>query len=76
MKIGLDSECCFEINVVYTDQQPVGFEDWVTTCKFEKCRVTLPDGSSIDIRIYLDMSKNFDNGAFTQYLLNRYKETL
>lgn len=71
-----ETKCCFDINVVYTDQQPAGFQDWVDTVKFEDCRVTLPDGSSIDIRMYLDMNKTFDNGAFTQYLLNRYNETL
>ena len=64
----------FNIEVIYNDQQPIGFEDWSKTITKDKCRVTLPDNTSIDIRMYLDLNGVFDNNAFTNFLLNRYNE--
>lgn len=70
-------QCCdFDIEVIYNDQQPIGFEDWSQTLIYEKCRVTLPDNTSIDIRMYIDLNGRFDNYAFTNFLVNYYKETL
>ena len=68
-------QCCdFNIEVVYNDQQPIGFEDWSQLITKDKCRVTLPDNTSIDIRMYLDLNGVFDNNAFTNFLVNRYNE--
>ena len=68
-------QCCdFNIEVIYNDQQPIGFEDWSQLITKDKCRVTLPDNTSIDIRMYLDLNGVFDNNAFTNFLLNRYNE--
>ena len=68
-------QCCdFDIEVIYHDQQPDGFEDWSKTITKDKCRVTLPDNTSIDIRMYIDLNGVFDNNDFTNFLLNRYNE--
>jgi len=70
----LEQDCCFDIEVIYNDQQPIGFEDWSKLITYEKCRVTLPDNTSIDIRIYIDLNGVFDNNTFTNFLVNRYNE--
>lgn len=70
----LEQYCDFNIEVIYNDEQPVGFEDWSKTITKDKCRVTLPDNTSVDIRMYLDLNGVFDNNAFTNFLLNRYNE--
>ena len=68
-------QCCdFNIEVIYNDQQPIGFEDWSQLITKDKCRVTLPDNTSIDIRMYIDLNGVFDNNDFTNFLLNRYNE--
>lgn len=70
----LETNCCFNIIIIYNSQQPVGFEDWSKLITYEKCRATLPDNTSIDIRMYIDLNGVFDNNAFTNFLLNRFKE--
>ena len=70
----LEQDCCFNIEVIYNDQQPIGFEDWSQLITYEKCRVTLPDNTSVDIRMYIDLNGVFNNYDFTNFLLNRYKE--
>lgn len=70
----LETECDFDIEVIYNDQQPEGFEDWSKTIVRDKCRVTLPDNTSIDIRMYIDLNGVFNNYDFTNFLLNRYNE--
>jgi len=68
-------QCCdFDIEVTYNDQQPIGFEDWSKTIVKDKCRVTLPDSTSIDIKMYIDLNDRFDNTLFTNFLVNRFKE--
>lgn len=70
-------QCCdFDIEVIYNDQQPDGFEDWSQLLTYEKCRVTLPDGTSIDIRMFIDINNRFNNYDFTNFLVNRYNEIL
>lgn len=70
----LEQDCCFDIEVIYNDQQPIGFEDWSKLITYEKCRVTLPDNTSVDIRMYIDLNGVFNNYDFTNFLLNRYNE--
>lgn len=72
----LETECCFEIQLVFDKQQPVGFKPWTKLITKEKCRITLPDSTSIDIRPYIDMNGTLDNGALTNFLLNRYNEQI
>ena len=68
-------QCCdFDIEVIYNNQQLIGFEDWSQLITKDKCKVTLPDNTSIDIRMYIDLNGVFDNNAFTNFLLNRYNE--
>ena len=70
-------QCCdFDIEVIYHDQQPTGFEDWSKTVTNDKCRVTLPDNTSIDIRMFIDINDRFNNINFTNFLLNRFKDIL
>jgi len=70
----LEQDCCFDIEVIYNDQQPIGFEDWSKLITYKKCRITLPDNTSIDIRMYIDLNGVFDNNAFTNFLVNRYNK--
>lgn len=72
----LETECCFDIKLIFTDQQPPGFKNWTKKLKFEKCKIYLPDTTYFDVRSYLDMNKTLDNGSLTKYLLNRYNESL
>jgi len=68
-------QCCdFDMEVIYNNQQPIGFEDWSKTITRDKCRVTLPDDTSVDIRMYIDLNGVFNNYDFTNFLVNRYKE--
>ena len=68
-------QCCdFNIEVIYNDQQPEGFEDWSQLITKDKCRVTLPDNTSIDIKMFIDINNRFKNNDFTNYLVNRFNE--
>jgi len=70
----LEQFCDFNIEVIYNNQQPIGFEVWSKLVTYDKCRVTLPNKTSIDIRMYIDINDRFDNYAFTNFLVNRFKE--
>ena len=70
----LEQCCCFNIEIIYNDEQPIGFEDWSQLITKDKCRVTLPDNTSIDIRMYIDLNGVFNNYDFTNFLVNRYNE--
>ena len=70
----LEQDCDFNIEIIYNDQQPIGFEVWSKTIVQDKCRVTLPDNTSVDIKMYIDLNGRFDNTLFTNFLVNRYKE--
>lgn len=72
----LEQFCEFDIEVIYNDQQPIGFEDWSKTITKDKCRVTLPDNTSIDIRMFIDINDRFNNINFTNFLLNIFKDIL
>ena len=68
-------QCCdFNIEVIYNDQQPKGFKDWSQLITKDKCRVTLPDNTLIDIKMFIDINDRFKNNDFTNFLLNRYNE--
>ena len=67
--------CCdFEKPVLVDDQQPIGFIEWTEDIVHNKCRFTLPDGTSYDTRLFCDLNNNFDSGAYTTFLENRYNE--
>lgn len=71
----LETECYFDITIIYTDQQPFGFENWVPLIKRNRCRAIFPGKTSVDIRMFIDLNGNFDNISYTNFLVNRYKET-
>ena len=65
-------QCCdFDIEVIYNNQQLIGFEDWSQLITKDKCRVTLPDNTSIDIKMFIDNNNRFKNNEFTNYFVNR-----
>ena len=66
--------CDFEKELVFTDQQPSGFEAWTEGITYDECKYILPDGSKGDLKTFVDHQGRFDNGAFTVYLLNRFNE--
>ena len=68
-------QCCdFDIEVIYNSQQPEGFEDWSRLITKDKCKVTLPDNTSIDIKMFIDINNRFKNNDFTNYIVNRFNE--
>lgn len=67
--------CCdFDKPVLVDDQQPIGFIEWTTLITHDKCRFTLPDGTSHDIKVFVDLNNNFNPGSYTTFLKNRYNE--
>ena len=67
--------CCdFDKSVLVDDQQPTGFQEWCENITHNKCRFTLPDNTSYDIKMFVDMSGNFNSGSYTTFLENRYNE--
>lgn len=70
----LEQDCDFNIEIIYNDQQPIGFEVWSKTIVQNKCRVTLPDNTSVDIKMYIDVNGVFKNNDFTNFLVNRFLE--
>lgn len=59
--------------VILTDQQPVGFKEWIKGITYDKYRIILPNGIIVDGRTWLDNQKRFDSGSYTNFLLNVYK---
>jgi hypothetical protein len=67
--------CCdFEKPVLVDDQQPEGFQEWCEDITHDNCKVILPDNSSYDIRMFVDLNNNFNPGNYTTFLENRFKE--
>jgi hypothetical protein len=67
---------CFNPEIIFTDQQPVGFEAWTEDIKYDKFEVILPDNSTTDGRVWMNHQGTFDSGSYTTFLVNRYNETL
>jgi hypothetical protein len=75
------SEECNEIDkpwftpiILLDPNQPVGFETWSQGIKQYKYNVILPDNSKINVKMFIDMNGTFNEGAFTNMLVNRYKD--
>jgi len=64
----------FEATVLEDPDQPVGFQDWAANITQYKYSIILPDKSRINVRSYIDMNGTFDNGSYTNMLVNRYKD--
>jgi hypothetical protein len=68
----LITECCFDKTIIYTDQQPTGFQAWTEQITYDKCKANLPDGTVMDIKAYVNNQGTFDAGSYTQTLLHSY----
>ena len=67
--------CCdFDKPVLVDDQQAIGFQEWAALITHDKCRFTLPDGTSYDIKIFVDLNNTFNPGSYTTFLEHRYNE--
>jgi hypothetical protein len=65
----------FTAKVLEDPAQPAGFQDWAADITQYKYYVILPDGENkINVRMYIDMNGTFDNGSYTNMLVNRYKD--
>lgn len=67
--------CCdFNKDVLFNDQQPLGFQEWCENITHDKCKIILPDKTSYDIRMFVDLNDVFNNASYTKFLVNRFKE--
>ena len=64
----------FEINVLDSDQHPAGFMTWTQGITQDNYTVILPDKSTVDVRLFRDLQKVYNEGDYTTYLLHRYQE--
>jgi hypothetical protein len=64
----------FTPSIVIRDDLPVGFLDWAEDITQYKYKVILPDGSKINVRMYIDINGTFDSGSYTTMLVDRYKD--
>ena len=64
----------FKAEVIVRDTDPAGFQTWAN--KMEQCKYMayLADGTYINVQMFIDMNDVFDNGAYTNFLLNKYNE--
>jgi len=60
---------------INTDGQTQGFKDWVKQITQCKHKIFLPDGTSLDYKLFMDsINDRFKNNDFTNYLINHYNE--
>ena len=69
-----NEEPWFTATVLERQDDPVGFLEWTEDITQEKYNIILPDNSTVDAKLFLDFQQVFDNGAQTNYLVNRYKD--
>ena len=64
----------FKAEPIVRSTDPVGFQTWAN--KMVQCKYIayLADGTHLDVQMFIDMNDTFDNGAYTNFLLNRYNE--
>lgn len=67
---------CFSPTILESVTDPIGFKVWTEKICYEKFQVFLPNDMIVDIRTWLNFNRDFNSGSYTQFLLNRYKETL
>lgn len=70
----LRNKSYFTPTLLASDPYPAGFEDWVAQITQWKYTLTLPDKSTVDARLFMDLQQRWEAGNYTQYLLNRYEE--
>lgn len=64
----------FTATIIESPEHPVGFMEWTEDIVQYKYNVRLPDNSIINVRSYIDLNGTFDNGSYTNMLVNRYKD--
>ena len=70
-----NDEPWFIATVLDLPDNPLGFMTWTEGITQKKYKITLPDNSIIGAKMFIDHQGVFDDGAYTQFLLNRYDET-
>jgi hypothetical protein len=53
---------------------PVGFQEWVDDITQYKYNIIFPDKTMTDARLFIDLQGVFNDGSYTNYLINRYNE--
>ena len=66
----------FTPTLLSNEPYPAGFETWVSKIEVDqkKFKITLPDKTTIDAKMFLDLQAVWEAGNYTQYLLHRYNE--
>jgi hypothetical protein len=64
----------FTAVVLERPDDPAGFLEWTENITQEDYSVILPDGSKHNVKMFIDHQQVFNNGAYTNYLVNRYKD--
>jgi len=64
----------FNIPLVFTVEDPIGFEAWCN--QIEQCKYTLylPDDSTVFAKLFKDNNGVYNHYSYKNYLLNRYEE--
>ena len=69
-----NDEPWFVATVLDLPGSPLGFMTWTEGITQKKYKIYLPDNSIIGAKMFIDHQGVFDDGAYTQFLLNRYNE--
>ncbi len=69
-----NDEPWFIATVLNLPDNPLGFLEWTKGITQEKYKLFLPDNSIIGAKMFMDHQGVFDNGAYTQFLINKYNE--
>lgn len=52
------------------------FKEWTEGIEYCERDILLPDGTQLDALTWLNNQNQFDNGAFTKFLLNYYEDNV
>ena len=64
----------FTAVVLDSPEHPVGFMEWTEGITQNNYHIILPDNSTVDAGLFMDLQQVFNNGSYTTYLVNRYNE--
>ena len=69
-----NDEPWFVATVLDLPGSPLGFMTWTEGITQKKYKLYLPDNCIIGAKMFIDHQGVFDDGAYTQFLINRYNE--
>ena len=69
-----NDEPWFVATVLDLPGSPLGFMTWTEGITQKKYKIYLPDNSIIGAKMFIDHQGVFNDGAYTQFLINRYNE--